>query len=92
MYETGVNPFAALAHSRKFWLMMLDLGVSLSIFFITKYAAPSMAEDALYIIATIQPVFVFVIGGIAWEDAAAKRAGLHPSQGGYNGNGDGDAE
>ena len=80
MYRTGVNPFAALAHSRKFWLMMLDLGISLAIFFITKYAAPSMAEDALYIIATIQPVFVFVIGGIALEDAAAKRAGFVPGQ------------
>jgi hypothetical protein len=36
--------------------------------------APEHQELALYLIVTLQPVVVTVIGGIALEDAAAKKA------------------
>lgn len=71
-----MNPFMGLARSRKFWLLILDTVVSASIFFITKYATPLVAEDAIYMIGLMQPVFIALIGGIAWEDAAEKRAGV----------------
>jgi len=67
--------------SRKFLTAALDVGVSLALYFIGKYAAPSLAEDMITVIVAIQPVFVMVIAGIAWEDAAALKAGSHPSQG-----------
>ena len=75
-----MNPFSGLLRSRKFWLMILDLAVSMLTYFITKYAAPALADDALYVIAALQPVFVVIIGAIAYEDGKAKAAGSHPSQ------------
>jgi hypothetical protein len=41
-----------------------------------KYA-PQFAGDTQYLIAILQPVFVAVIGGIAWEDAAQKHSGFY---------------
>jgi hypothetical protein len=64
------NPFAGLLHSRKFWLMILDVLVSGAAYFIPKYVAPAVATDALWLIAAIQPVFVTVIGAVAYEDKA----------------------
>lgn len=74
-----MNPFAKLLRSRKFWLLILDTLVSGSTYFITKYLGGS-GEDALYVIGLLQPVFVAVIGAVAYEDAAAYRAGSHPNQ------------
>jgi hypothetical protein len=68
------NPFKALLMSRKFWMTILDLVVSATIYFVGKYAAPQFAEDVKYIVAAIQPVFLVIIGSIAWEDAAEKGA------------------
>lgn len=61
--------------SRKFWTAMVDLLVSLTLYFVGKYAAPSIAEDVKFLILAFQPVFGLVIAGIAYEDAAAKKAG-----------------
>jgi len=66
--------------SRKFLTAMLDVIVSLSLYFVGKYAAPALAEDMTTVIVAIQPVFVMVIAGIAWEDAASLKQGTHPSQ------------
>ena len=65
------NPFNALLHSRKFWLLILDLIIGLVIFFVGKYAGAA-AEDTAIVIGLLQPVFIMAIGGIAWEDAAEK--------------------
>ena len=70
-----MNPFLGLLRSRKFWLMVLDLAVSFATYFLTKYAAPAVADDVLYVIAGLQPVFVVIIGAIAYEDGQAKKAG-----------------
>ena len=67
-----------LFRSRKFLTMLLDVGVSLAAFFITKYAAPALADDMLFVIGTLQAPVLFVIGAWAVEDAAAKRAGNFP--------------
>ena len=75
-----MNPFAGLLRSRKFWLLTLDIVVSMATYFITKYAAPGLADDALFVIASVQPVFVVIIGAIAYEDGKAKEAGNHISQ------------
>ena len=62
--------------SRKFWLMILDLVVSIGLFFGAKYLAPVIFEDVKYLIGALQPVFVFLIVAIAYEDGQAMRAGL----------------
>lgn len=68
------NPFSVLLHSRKFWLMILDLIVSLSTYFITKYVSPENAKDALFVIGALQPVFVLVIASITVQNVEGIRA------------------
>lgn len=63
---------ADLIRSRKFWLMLLDILISTATFFITKYAAPELAEDILWLIGAWQPVIIALILAIAHEDAALK--------------------
>ena len=74
------HPLTGLFKSRKFWVAIFDLAVSFILYFVGKYAAPVLADDVTFIIAAIQPVFLLVIGGIAYEDGQAKQAGLHHSQ------------
>lgn len=62
--------------SRKFWLMISDVVFSNVVFFVTKYAAPELSKDILWLIGSWQPVVVFLIAAIAYEDGAAMRAGL----------------
>lgn len=64
-----------LFRSRKFLTLVLDTVISLIVFFVTKYAVPSFADDILYVIAAIQPIVLAVIVMWGVEDAAEKRAG-----------------
>lgn len=68
------NPFSSLLHSRKFWLLILDTIVSLGLYFVGKYAGAEVFEDVKLVILTLQPVFVTIIGAIAYEDVALTRA------------------
>lgn len=70
-----MNPIVALFRSRKFLTGLLDMVISMATYFITKYAAPAVADDILFVIASLQPVVLAIIVAWAWEDAAAKRAG-----------------
>ena len=72
-----MSPISALFQSRKFLLMLVDVVVSFSGYFVTKYVSPAAAEDVLYIIAGTQPVVIAVIAAIAYEDGQAKAAGKH---------------
>ena len=65
----------ALLKSRKFWLSVFDIVVSTITYFVTKYAAPEIGNDILWLIGAWQPVIIMLIAGIAIEDAAVKRAG-----------------
>lgn len=60
-----------LFHSRKFWIMIVDLVVSLATYFITRYASPAQANDALFLIGAIQPVVVTVVASITVQNVAA---------------------
>lgn len=73
-----MNPVQALFRSRKFLLLVLDTVIQLVTYFITKYAAPALAEDVLFFIGVQQPVWVAIIVAIAYEDGQAKRAGTFP--------------
>lgn len=70
------NPFLSLLKSRKFLLMVLDLIISFATYFITKYVAPELSNDILYVLGGLQPVIIVVIGAIAYEDAAKTNAAV----------------
>jgi hypothetical protein len=62
-----------LLFSAKFWTLVLDLVVSSILYFVGKYAGASVFADIKFLIGALQPVFLFVIGAIAYEDAAKNR-------------------
>lgn len=64
------SPLAKLLASRKFLLMVMDVVISLTLYFATKYVDPSAVEDVKVVIGLLQPVFVTLIYTIAKEDAA----------------------
>ena len=70
-----MSPWQLLIKSRKFWLVLFDLVLSVSIYFVTKYAGPAYADDALFLIGVMQAPILFLITGITVEDAAQKLSG-----------------
>lgn len=64
------NPFASLVRSRKFWLMIMDMIVSLITYFGGRYLTPATNADMIFLIGAFQPVIIAVILGIAYEDGA----------------------
>lgn len=69
-----MNPIQMLLKSRKFLLLVLDTVISLILWGVGLWL-PQYTEQVNQLILILQPVFVSVIGGIAVEDAAEKRAG-----------------
>jgi chromate transport protein ChrA len=69
-----MNPVQALLKSRKFLVLALDTVISLVLYFVTKYAAPSAVEDVKTVILALQPVVLVLIGAIAYEDGQAMKA------------------
>jgi hypothetical protein len=69
----GDIPMVQLLHSRKFWLMICDVVISLATYFITKYANPDAAKDILLVIATVQPVVIAVIVAITVQNVEGIR-------------------
>ena len=72
--------FAALLRSRKFLVAVLDVVASLILFFVGKYAFPSAFEDVQFAVVGLQPLALFLIGAIAYEDGQEKRAGMRRPQ------------
>ncbi len=69
-----------LLQSRKFWLAVLDVAISTLTYFVTKYVAPAIGDDILFLIGAWQPVIIAVIVGIAKEDSAKIAAGIMPKK------------
>jgi hypothetical protein len=79
MAEPTPSPFKRLLKSRKFLLLLLDVIISTLLFGVGQIA-PQAQETVEFAVLTYQPVFIMLIGAIAYEDGQAKRAGTHPSQ------------
>lgn len=60
--------------SRKFWIMLVDVIVSLTAYFVTKYTAPETSKDVLMVIGSLQPVVLMVIGSITLQNVAGIKA------------------
>jgi hypothetical protein len=61
-------------NSRKFWLMVADVTVSLATYFIGKYMNPAAAQDLLFLIGAIQPVVISVIVSITVQNLEGIKA------------------
>lgn len=70
----ATSPLGKLLASRKFLLMVLDVVLSLVMYFSVKYVNPSAVEDIKQLILVLQPVIVTLIYTIAKEDAALSEA------------------
>lgn len=74
-----MNPFAALVKSRKFWLAALDAAVSTLSIVLAWWLSPDKVTQVLTLIGIWQPVFIVVIGAIAYEDGKAYESLSHPN-------------
>ncbi len=59
---------SSLLQSRKFWLMVVNVIVSLITYFVTKYVNPEAAKDVLFLIGALQPVVIAVIASITVQN------------------------
>ena len=66
---------ATLWQSRKFRIMIYDTVIALIVFVTARFFGPEIQEAVSELIIILQAPVLAVIGGIALEDAAAKRAG-----------------
>ena len=66
--------------SRKFLIAIVDACAGLLALYVTRFLSPEDAKLVIQTYALIQPVLFVWIGSIAAEDAAALKAGAHPSQ------------
>ena len=70
----------ALLNSRKFQVMLVDIMVSILFLLIHRFMAPDDADFAWKLVLVIQPIFLMLAGGIAYEDGKSIAAGTHISQ------------
>lgn len=70
-----ISPILKLLQSRKFWYMIIDQVISVVLYFVGKYALVSL-ETVKQIIGILQPMVVFIIGAVAYEDAGTVTARL----------------
>jgi hypothetical protein len=56
--------------SRKFWIMVWDTVVSLTLSFVVPQFFPEMKDTIVLLVGILQAPVLFVIGAIAYEDAA----------------------
>jgi uncharacterized Tic20 family protein len=70
-----MSPFQKLLKSRKFLIAVFDLVVSVTLYFVSVLAAPETFEHVKFLIVSIQPVFITLIGAIAYEDGQEWRSG-----------------
>jgi hypothetical protein len=63
-----------LLQSRKFWLMVFDVVISLATYFIGKYLDPESVKDILFVIGSLQPVVLAVIASITVQNVAGIKA------------------
>jgi drug/metabolite transporter (DMT)-like permease len=54
--------------SRKFWLLILDIAVSCVLFFGGQYLGEQEFGIAKFLIATLQPVFIMLIGAYTYQN------------------------
>jgi hypothetical protein len=69
-----MNMDITIWRSRKFWLAVSDVVVSLVTYFVGKYLNPDSAKDILFLIGALQPVMLLVIGSITIQNVEGIKA------------------
>ena len=59
---------SSLLQSRKFWIMAVNVVVSVATYFVTKYVNPEAAKDVLFLIGSMQPVIIAVVASITVQN------------------------
>jgi hypothetical protein len=65
----------ALFQSRRFWVLVIDLVISISLYFLGKYGTPSALDDVKFLIAAIQPVVLLIISAYTVDTVQTIKAG-----------------
>ncbi len=63
-----------LLQSRRFLTLMVDVILSITAYFVAKYAGPDIQDDVKFLIITLQPVFIAVVAAFTVEDVQAIKA------------------
>lgn len=69
----------SLFKDSKFLVLLLDTIISIVLYFVGKYAGAGLFDDIQFLIITLQPVFLVVIGSIAYQEAVVKVAEIKAS-------------
>jgi len=59
--------------SRKFWIMTIDVIVSLTTYFVGKYLNPEAGKDILFLVGALQPIVLLVVGSITIQNVEGIR-------------------
>ena len=54
--------------SRKFWLLILDVVLSAAVFFGGRYVSAESQDILNWLIVTMQPVFIMLIGAYTYQN------------------------
>lgn len=68
--ETKVDGIKALAQSRRFWTLVLDVVISLALYFVAKYFGAGL-DDVRFLIVTLQPIAILLIAAFTVDDMHA---------------------
>jgi len=60
--------------SRKFWIAIVDVVISLTTYFTGKYFDPEAGKDIMIVIGSLQPVVLLLIGSITVQNVAGINA------------------
>lgn len=69
-----------LLQSRKFWIMLIDVIVSLVAYFTGKYTSPETSKDILFLIGSLQPIILLVVGSITAQNIEGIKAAADVEQ------------
>lgn len=65
---------SSIFKSRKFWIMVVDVVVSVTTYFVGKYLNPEAGKDILFLIGALQPVILLVIASITLQNVEGIKA------------------
>jgi hypothetical protein len=65
---------SSIWQSRKFWLTILDIAVSLATFFGGKYMTEASSAELIFVIGVLQPVFLMLIDTYTRQNVAGIQA------------------
>jgi hypothetical protein len=69
-----MNETPPILKSRKFWIMVVDGIATLTVYFVTRYTAPALAEDVIKVLAIVQPIVITVVASITLQNVEAMKA------------------